>query len=106
MQYIRRTWNATSKSNVEPKSNFLLFQSQIRQSRISFETIEFSWFRRRISKQLPAQIKLGTCEIRRLNWVMITVSSIDLVTVLDATLKQTCEKLECLYENLMLNDFR
>ena len=26
--------NATSKSNVEPKSNFRLFQSQIRQSRI------------------------------------------------------------------------
>ena len=65
------------KSNVEPiKSSFRLFQSQIQQSRILFETVEFSWFRRRISKQLLARIKLGACEIPRLNWVMITVSSI------------------------------
>ena len=33
---------------------------------------------------------------------------IDLVTVFDAILKsrQTCEKLQCLYENLMSNNFR
>ena len=37
-----------------------------------------------------------------------TRSSIDLVTVFDAILtsRQTCEKLQCLYENLMSNDFR
>jgi len=28
MHYIRHMWNATSKSNVEPKSNFLLFSQQ------------------------------------------------------------------------------
>ena len=34
--------------------------------------------------------------------------SIDLVTVFDAILtsRQTCEKLPCLYENLMSNNFR
>ena len=33
---------------------------------------------------------------------------IDLVTVFDAILtsRQMCEKLQCLYENLMSNDFR
>ena len=33
---------------------------------------------------------------------------IDLVTILDAILtsRQTCEKLKCLYENLMSNNFR
>ena len=33
---------------------------------------------------------------------------IDLVTVFDAILtsRETCEKLQCLYENLMLNNFR
>ena len=33
---------------------------------------------------------------------------IDLVTVFDAILtsRQTCEKLQCLYENLMSNNFR
>ena len=33
---------------------------------------------------------------------------IDLVTVFDATLtnRQTCEKLQCVYENLMSNNFR
>ena len=35
---------------------FLLFQSQIRQSRIQFETVESSWFRRPISKQLPLEL--------------------------------------------------
>ena len=36
------------------------------------------------------------------------VYNIDLVTVFDAILtsRQTCEKLQCLYENLMSNDFR
>ena len=36
------------------------------------------------------------------------LSSIDLVTVFDAILtsRQTCEKLRCLYENLMSNNFR
>ena len=34
IHYIRHMWNATSKSNVEPKLNFWLFQLQIRQSRI------------------------------------------------------------------------
>ena len=35
-------------------------------------------------------------------------SSIDLVTVFDAILtsRQTCEKLQCLYENLMSNNSR
>ena len=35
-------------------------------------------------------------------------SFIDLVTVFDAILtsRQTCEKLQCLYENLMSNNFR
>ena len=35
-------------------------------------------------------------------------TSIDLVTVFDAILtsRQTCEKLQCLYENLMSNNFR
>ena len=34
--------------------------------------------------------------------------AIDLVTVFDAILtsRQTCEKLQCLYENLMSNNFR
>ena len=54
--YIRHLWNATSKSNVERKSNFRLFQSQIRQSLISCEAVELSWFRRRISKQLPLEL--------------------------------------------------
>ena len=33
---------------------------------------------------------------------------IDLVSVFDATLasRQTCEKLQCLFENLMSNNFR
>ena len=36
------------------------------------------------------------------------IFSIDLVTVFDAILtsRQTCEKLSCLYENLMSNNFR
>ena len=36
------------------------------------------------------------------------VQAIDLVTVFDAILtsRQTCEKLQCLYENLMSNNFR
>ena len=36
------------------------------------------------------------------------IFSIDLVTVFDAilTIRQTCEKLPCLYENLMSNNFR
>ena len=36
------------------------------------------------------------------------VVKIDLVTVFDAILtrRQTSEKLQCLYENLMLNNFR
>ena len=36
------------------------------------------------------------------------VIPIDLVTVFDAILTsgQTCEKLQCLYENLMSNNFR
>ena len=35
-------------------------------------------------------------------------TQIDLVTVFDAILtsRQTCEKLQCLYENLMPNNFR
>ena len=38
----------------------------------------------------------------------ITSYFIDLVTVFDAILtsRQTCEKLQCLYENLMSNNFR
>ena len=38
---------------------------------------------------------------------MIASSTVDLVTVLDAILtsRQTCEKLQCLYENLMSNNF-
>ena len=38
----------------------------------------------------------------------IASSTVDLVTVFDAILKsrQTCEKLQCLYENLMSNNFR
>ena len=37
-----------------------------------------------------------------LDWVLI-----DLVTIFDAILtsRETCEKLQCLYENLMSNDF-
>ena len=37
-----------------------------------------------------------------------TIQQIDLVTVFDANLtsRQTREKLQCLYENLMLNNFR
>ena len=43
--------------NVEPKSNFGMFQSEIRQSRIfKFETVEYSSFRRLISKQLPLEL--------------------------------------------------
>ena len=36
------------------------------------------------------------------------IFSIDLVTVFDAILtsRQTCEKLPCLYKNLMSNNFR
>ena len=63
-QYIRHIWNGTSKSNVEPKSNFPLFQSQIRQSRINLKLSNL------------VRIKLGTCEVGRLKRVMITVSSI------------------------------
>ena len=37
-----------------------------------------------------------------------SLHSIGLVTVFDAILtsRQTCEKLQCLYENLMANNFR
>ena len=40
--------------------------------------------------------------------VQTSVFTIDLVTVFDAILtsRQTCEKLQCLYENLMSNNFR
>ena len=40
--------------------------------------------------------------------VVIAILAIDLVTVFDAILtsRQTCEKLQCLYENLMSNNFR
>ena len=36
------------------------------------------------------------------------IAGLDLVTVFDAILtsRQTCEKLQCLYENLMSNNFR
>ena len=39
---------------------------------------------------------------------LLMPSAIDLVTVFDAILtnRQTCEKLQCLYENLMSNNFR
>ena len=39
---------------------------------------------------------------------LLTPSAIDLVTVFDAILtnRQKCEKLQCLYENLMSNNFR
>ena len=39
---------------------------------------------------------------------LLMPSAIDLVTVFDAILtnRQKCEKLECLYENLMSNNFR
>ena len=66
MHCIRQMWNATSRWNVETKSNFRLFQSQIRQSR---------------PKDVPSQsrvtsrMKLGTREDWRLSWVMITVSN-------------------------------
>ena len=38
----------------------------------------------------------------------LLASGIDLITVFDAILtsRQTCEKLQCLYENLMSNNFR
>ena len=39
---------------------------------------------------------------------LLMPSAIDLVTLFDAILtnRQTCEKLQCLYENLMSNNFR
>ena len=39
---------------------------------------------------------------------LLMPSAIDLVTVFDAILtnRQTCEKLQCLYENVMSNNFR
>ena len=39
---------------------------------------------------------------------LLMPSAIDLVTVFDAILtnRQKCEKLQCLYENLMSNNFR
>ena len=40
--------------------------------------------------------------------MVIDLFKIDIVTVFDAILTsgQTCEKLQCLYENLMSNNFR
>ena len=59
--------NASSKSNVEPKSNFQVSDSaksySIRRSRI-------------LIKVVTSRIEPGTGEVRRLNWVTITVSSI------------------------------
>ena len=42
------------------------------------------------------------------NGKKIVKKLIDLVTVFDTILtsRQTCEKLQCLYENLMWNNFR
>ena len=39
---------------------------------------------------------------------LLSPIAIDIVTVFDATLtsRPTCEKLQCLYENLVLNIFR
>ena len=44
----------------------------------------------------------------RLRETSVFAGYIDLVTVFDAilTIRQTCEKLQCLYENLMSNNFR
>ena len=60
-------WNAKSESNVEYKAKLPLFQKQIRQSRIWFETVKSNWFRRCISHTVNSWIKFGTCDIRRLN---------------------------------------
>ena len=70
MHYIRHMWNATSKSNVEPKLNFRL-QFSRRFGKVVFNLkllIQTSHL-----KAVTSRIKLGTCEIRRLNWVMVTV---------------------------------
>ena len=45
---------------------------------------------------------------RTISSTCIILHVIDLVTVFDAILtsRQTCEKLQCLYDNLMSNNFR
>ena len=45
--------------------------------------------------------------LRSVHFGVVVVELIDLVTVFDAimTSTQTCEKLQCLYENLMSNNF-
>ena len=59
------------------------------------------------SNTLPKSIEL--LRTKR-EWAILYVFTIliDLVTVFDAILtsRQTCEKLQCLYENLMSNNFR
>ena len=52
--------------------------------------------------------KWGHCILVDSCRVSFEYAKIDLVTVFDAILtsRQTCEKLECLYENLMSNNFR
>ena len=46
-----------------------------------------------------------SCFVLTKNWA---ISMTDLVTVFDAilTIRQTCEKLQCSYENLMASNFR
>ena len=59
--------------------------------------------------------KMRDCYTRMLNMniptycvALLMPSAIDLVTVFDAILtnREKCEKLQCLYENLMSNNFR
>ena len=75
--YIRHMWNATSKSNVELKSNFRL-QFSRRFGKVVFNLKQL--IKTSHLKAVTSRIKLGTCEIQCLNWVMATVSSITINT--------------------------
>ena len=56
-------------------------------------------------------VKSSVSSVNKTLWSVhfgvVVVELIDLVTVFDAILtsRQTCEKLQCLYENLMSNNF-
>ena len=58
MHYIRHMSNATSKSNVEPiqVEDSTISVADSTKSYSTSETVEFSWFRRPISKQLPLEL--------------------------------------------------
>ena len=66
------------------------------------------WWTKYKGKKGLQILSLVTTIKKYLTFTCSILPLIDLVTVFDATLtsRQTSEKLQCLYENLMLNNFR